>query len=192
MDQFTRLPKWGQFVVVLLVCALIFGAAWYGFLSGQRDTMQSRLRQVDELDAKIRQGREAQKRVDELNRQIDLIRRDLEVLKSIIPTDPETGQLLRVFQTFAREQNLDIYRISPQPIQKKDLYSEQAYGMQVGGGYHDLAMFFDKIAHMRRIVNITNLSMSASSKPGETISAQFNSLVYMQNPEAFSALEKKP
>ncbi len=81
--------------------------------------------------------------------------------------------------------------ISPKPITKKDLYSEQAYGIDVQGGYHDLALFFDKIAHMRRIVNISNLDMGASNKKGATVSAKFNALVYMQNPEAFKALEKK-
>jgi len=191
MEQFAKLPRWAQFVVTLLVAGLIFGAAWYLFLSGQIDTMNARIKERDELDGQIRQGKEAQRRVDELNRQIDLIRRDLDVLKSIIPVDPETGKLLRVFQTYARDQNLDILRISPTPVAKLDLYSQQAYGMQVGGSYHDLALFFDKIAHMRRIVNVTNLEMASSGGKGYTVTATFNSLVYMQNPEAFQALEKK-
>ena len=61
----------------------------------------------------------------------------------------------------------------------------------IGGGYHDVALFFDKIAHMRRIVNITDLDMGAATGKGQTVTATFNSLVYMQNPEAFQALEKK-
>jgi type IV pilus assembly protein PilO len=31
--------------------------------------------------------------------------------------------------------------------------------MQVVGGYHDLAIFFDKVARLSRIVNIKNISM---------------------------------
>ncbi len=191
MEQFAKLPRWAQFVVTLLVAGLLVGAAWYLLLSGQIDTMNRRIKERDELDVQIRQGKEAQRRVDELNRQIDLIRRDLDVLKSIIPVDPETGKLLRVFQTYARDQNMNILRISPTPIVKQELYSQQSYGMQVGGGYHDLALFFDKIAHMRRIVNVTNLEMTGASGKGYTVTATFNALVYMQNPEAFQALEKK-
>jgi len=191
MEQFAKLPRWGQFVVILAVGALLCTAAWFYPLSGWKTTMETRMAQSAELDAQIRQGKEAQRRVDELNRQIDLIRRDLDVLKSIIPEDPETGKLLRVFQTYARDQNLNIASISPSPIAKKDLYSEQAYKMTIGGGYHDVALFFDKIAHMRRIVNITNLEMGAGGRRGQTVTATFNSLVYMQNPEAFLALEKK-
>ncbi len=191
MDQFAKLPRWGQFVAVLLVGILICTAAWFYPLSGWQDKMDRLTAQSVELEGQIRQGKEAQRRVDELNRQIDLIRRDLEVLKSIIPVEPDTGKLLRVFQTYARDQNLNIVSISPSPITKKDLYSEQAYKITIGGGYHDIALFFDKIAHMRRIVNITNLEMTASTGKAQTVSATFSSLVYMQNPEAFEALEKK-
>ncbi|MEW5764777.1 MAG: type 4a pilus biogenesis protein PilO [Acidobacteriota bacterium] len=192
MDRFAKLPKWAQLVVTLLFCGLIFPATWFVFLADQRTTLQSRRQQRDELEGQIQQGKEAMRRVDELNRQIDLIRRDLEVLKSIIPLDPETGKLLRVFQSYARDQNLNILRINPTPVAKRELYSEQAYGIEVGGGYHDLALFFDKVAHMRRIVNITNLDMASSTRKGATITAKFNSVVYMQNPEAFQGLENKP
>jgi type IV pilus assembly protein PilO len=191
MEQFAKLPRWGQFVAILIVGALICTAAWFYPLSDWKSTMESRIAQSAELDAQIRQGKEAQRRVDELNRQIDLIRRDLDVLKSIIPVDPETGKLLRVFQTYARDQNLNIAAISPSAITPKELYSEQAYRMTVGGGYHDVALFFDKIAHMRRIVNVTGLSMSATTGKGQTVTANFNAMVYMQNPAAFQALEKK-
>lgn len=191
MEQFTKLPRWGQLVVTLLFCGLFFGAAWFLFLSDQRTTLQSRREESEQLEGQIQQGREALRRVEELNRQIELIARDLEVLKSIIPVEPETGKLLRVFQSYARDQNLGIYRISPQDIAKHELYSEQGYALEVGGGYHDLALFFDKIAHMRRIVNIAGLQMSADQRKGGTITAKFRSVVYMQNPEAFQGLEKK-
>lgn len=191
MEQFAKLPLWGQWVVILLICGLLGVASWFWPISGWKVKMEKQQKQVDELDGQIRQGREAQRRVDELNRQIDTILRDLELLKSIMPLDPETGKLLRVFQGYARDQNLDIRVISPKAIVKKDLYSEQAFGLEVGGGYHDIALFFDKIAHMRRIVNITNLDMKASSKKNVTVDAKFNSMVYMQNPEAFQAMEKK-
>lgn len=193
MEQFTKLPRWGQFVVVLMICVLLAVAAWYGFISGQKSALEQRMKLTVDLQGQIKQGQEAQRRVDELNRQIDAIRHDLDVLKSIIPMDPETGKLLRVFQSYARDQNLTITRISPSAITRRELYSEQSYGMDVAGGYHDIALFFDKLAHMRRIVNISDLTMKASTKKDVTVQSKFNAVVYMQNPDAFTALEgKKP
>ena len=45
MDRFLRLPRWAQYVVVVLVGVLIFGAAWFAFLSDQSTTLQSRRNQ---------------------------------------------------------------------------------------------------------------------------------------------------
>lgn len=192
MDKFVKLPRWAQWLSVLVVCGLFFAVMWLTLLSSQRDKIKSQTRDRDNLASEILRGKEAQARVAELNRQLDGIRRDLEVLKSIIPVNPETGQLLRVFQSFARDQNLGIVKINPSQITKQDLYSEQIYKIEVTGDYNNLALFFDKIAHMRRIVNINNLKMSASRGGRGTIKADFSSLVYMQNPDAFKGLEEGP
>lgn len=193
MEQFARLPRVAQFVIVFVLGAALLGGAWWGVISGQRENLKRLQKQSQELESQIRQGMEAQKRADELQRQIDMILRELEVVKSIIPVEPETGRLLRVFQSFARDQNLVIKGISPKAIAKKDLVSEQPYDVEIAGGYHDLAMFFDKLAHMRRVVNVGNLEVKgATGKGAATVNAKFQSIVYMQNPESFQGLEKKP
>jgi len=193
MEQFAKFPRAVQFVLVIVIGALLLGGSYWFVIKGQRQTLASLNKQSLDLDSQIRQGKEAQRRVDELQRQIDMIVRELEVVKSIIPVEPETGKLLRVFQSFARDQNLAIRAISPKTIQKRDLYSEQAYDVEIVGGYHDLAMFMDKLAHMRRIVNVGSLEVKGATGQGPaTITAKFQSLVYMQNPESFQGLEKKP
>lgn len=193
MEQFAKFPRAVQFVVVIVLGAALLGGSYWFVIKGQRETLNARTKESLDLDSQIRQGKEAQRRVDELQRQIDMILRELEVVKSIIPVEPETGKLLRVFQSFARDQNLAIQAISPKNIEKKELYSEQAYDVEIAGGYHDLAMFMDKVAHMRRIVNVGSLEVKNSTGKGAaTINAKFQSIVYMQNPESFQGLENKP
>lgn len=191
MDQFTKLPRWAQYLSVLVVGALIFGVVWYFFVSPQTDKLKKQQATHQDLIGEIQQGKEAQARVDELNHKLAGLRRDMELYNSIMPLTPETGHLLRAFQSYARDQNLNIGSISPSGIQKQELYSQQTYKIAVTGGYHNLALFFNKIAHMRRIVNIGGLAISASNVKGATISANFSALVYMQNPEAFKGLEEK-
>jgi len=53
-------------------------------------------------------------------------------------------------------------------------------------------MFFDKLAHLRRVVNIQGLSIKGSSGKGtNTIVAKFQAIIYMQNPQAFQETEAK-
>ena len=41
MEQFSKLPLWGQWVAILLVCGLLAVTSWYVWLSGQKQTMES-------------------------------------------------------------------------------------------------------------------------------------------------------
>lgn len=192
MEKFAGLPKWGQYLVTVIVAGILIFAIWYLFISDQKKKLEDLQKQSEQLAQDIRQGQEAQNRLDELNRQMEIILKDLEVFKSIIPADPQTGTLLRAFQSFARDQNLEIAKISPKGFNKKEMYSEQPYAMQVVGGYHDLALFFDKLAHMRRVVNVSGLDMSSvTRKKVAAVNAKFEAMVYMQNPEEPAATEEK-
>ena len=193
MEKFASLPKWGQYLATFIVAGLLIFALWYLLIKDQRVKGEDLDKQIGDLVQNIRQGQEAQKRLDELNRQMEIILRDLEVFKSIIPLDPQTGTLLRAFQSFARDQNLDISRISPQAFQKKELYTQQPYQIQVTGGYHDIALFFDKLAHMRRIVNVSGLELTSVVKKTQAlVGARFDAMVYMQNPEETPVAAAKP
>jgi type IV pilus assembly protein PilO len=52
----------------------------------------------------------------------------------------------------------------PKSEVRKEFYAEIPVAMNVKGGYHDLALFFDKVARLSRIVNINNISMSRAGK----------------------------
>jgi type IV pilus assembly protein PilO len=193
MEKFASWPKWGQYLATFIVAGILIFALWYLLIKDQRVKGEDLDKQIGDLVQNIRQGQEAQKRLDELNRQMEIILRDLEVFKSIIPLDPQTGTLLRAFQSFARDQNLDIAKISPQAFQKKELYSQQPYSIQVTGGYHDIALFFDKLAHMRRIVNVSGLELTSVMKKNQPlVGARFDAMVYMQNPEETEVAAAKP
>ena len=43
---------------------------------------------------------------------------------------------------------------------KQTLHAEVPVEMAVRGGYHQIALFFDKVRHLDRIVNIANMSIT--------------------------------
>ena len=184
MEQFAKLPKWGQWLVVLIVGGVLASLVYYFLIKDKQASNAALSKQIEELAGQIRQGKEAQRRLDELNRQMEVIQRDLDVLKSIIPKDPQTGTLLRAFQSFARDQNLDINKINAGMISEQEMYSQQPYTIEVTGGYHDIALLFDKLAHMRRIVNVTDMDLSSVTVKGQfAVKGLFSTMVFMQKPE---------
>lgn len=190
MEQLAKLPKIAQYGIAVAIGLVLLIVGYFFVIKNQINTNKNLKKKSQELQAQIAQGKQAQANEENLKIQIEQIKKELEIVKTIIPEDPETGKLLRVFQNLARDLNLNFKTINPKQIQEGDLYNQQAYDIEITGGYHQLAQFFDKLANLRRIINIEGLAIKAASGKGqETINAKFQAIIYMQNPNAFKETE---
>ena len=50
----------------------------------------------------------------------------------------------------------------------RGFYSEQQIELEFSGAYHDIGLFFDRIASLSRIVNLSDLTFEVESETGET------------------------
>jgi type IV pilus assembly protein PilO len=77
-----------------------------------------------------------------------------------LPDNKEIPQLLEKVADKAKDAGLDVRLFVPKAEQRKDFYAEVPVQIEVGGGYHQVATFFDEVSHLERIVNINEFSMS--------------------------------
>jgi type IV pilus assembly protein PilO len=68
------------------------------------------------------------------------------------------------------------------------LYEEIPISLELKGGYHNVAMFFDSVSKLTRIVNMLNVKMD-QAKPGAGNVMDINIKVTAMT---FAAVEKKP
>jgi type IV pilus assembly protein PilO len=76
-----------------------------------------------------------------------------------LPEKEEIPSLLTGISRSGQDAGLEFLLFEPKSEVRKEFYAEIPVAMQVTGGYHDLALFFDKVARLPRIVNIRNISM---------------------------------
>lgn len=76
-----------------------------------------------------------------------------------LPEKEEIPSLLTSISRSGQDVGLEFLLFEPKSEVRKEFYAEIPVAMQVIGGYHDLAIFFDKVARLSRIVNIKNISM---------------------------------
>ncbi|MDY7038440.1 MAG: type 4a pilus biogenesis protein PilO, partial [Thermodesulfobacteriota bacterium] len=86
----------------------------------------------------------------------------------LLPNKKEIPDLLRTITKLGRESNLEFRLFSPRAERRKGFYLEIPVSIIVSGSYHNVAMFFDKVGRMDRIVNILNVSM----KPVKALSTR--------------------
>jgi type IV pilus assembly protein PilO len=76
-----------------------------------------------------------------------------------LPEKEEIPSLLTSISRSGQDVGLEFLLFQPKSEVRKEFYAEIPVAMQVVGGYHDLAIFFDKVARLSRIVNIKNIEM---------------------------------
>jgi len=81
-----------------------------------------------------------------------------EALK-LLPNKREIPSLLRNVTQLGRDSNLNFRLFQPMQERPKDFFIEIPVSVEVTGSYHDVAVFFDKVGRMKRIVNIIGVSM---------------------------------
>jgi type IV pilus assembly protein PilO len=107
--------------------------------------------------------------LEKLEAELTEAQEQLIVALRLLPEASEIPSLLKSITKLGNDSDLQFLLFSPErEVPKEELYVEIPVSMEVMGGYHDVAMFFDKIGKLDRIVNIANVSMKPA-KPDTTM-----------------------
>ena len=185
-NALTKLSLNGQIGASLAAAALVGGLFWYFYYSPaveERDTKATRL---ETLQKEIRALEVTANKLQEFQREVQLLEAKLETLKRILPPAKETPDLMRKVQALASQSNLAIKTFTPQPVVNKDFYQEWPIKVDVQGTYHNLALFFDRVSRLSRLVNVGDLKIAAlGTQTGSTTiqaSCVATTFVYIDTP----------
>jgi type IV pilus assembly protein PilO len=106
-----------------------------------------------------------------------------EALK-LLPNTKEIPSLLKAITQLGTDSNLEFLLFSPQRERAQDFFMEIPVSIEVSGTYHNVAIFFDKVGQMERIVNILNVSMTPHKERSTTLTTRCDAVTYRFKGEA--------
>lgn len=113
-----------------------------------------------------------------------------EALK-LLPNKKEIPSLLRSITQLGADAELEFRLFSPQRERPGDFYMEIPVSLEVSGTYHNVAVFFDKVGQMERIVNILNVSMTPIKPRSTTLITKCDAVTYRFKGESDVEATKK-
>ncbi len=179
-----RVPFYGQVIIAVVVAVGIVGVAYLA-APNLKEIKAENVRLRDdyaEKERKITEGRAIEQRLPEFEREIAALKQKLGDVQQILPTNSETGELLRWIKNLGDQSNLDLKSFSPGSLRPVEFYKEFPIEMQIAGKYHDLGLFLDRVSKYSRIINVDNLRMSkAKSKTNlrRSIQASFTATTFV-------------
>ena len=168
-----KLPWYAQIGAFVVLAVAGVGAFYYYYEMPAHDEMATRQLQLKGLKADISKGQATAKKLPEFEKQVGELEAKLSNLRAILPEDKDAGVLVRQFQTVAAQSSITIRSIKPAPTVTKAMHAEWPIAFEFDGTYHNLAIFFDRVAKFTRIVNISGLDIKGKDKaaPNSTITA---------------------
>lgn len=176
-----KLPFYGQLAVFVgLALAVVVGAyTLWPDLGEMKEKITVYEDEFVQKEAEIRKGLAAEQRLPELEREIAAKEQELTDLEQILPSDQETGDLLRYVKNLGDQSNLELKSFSPGGLKPAEFYKEFPIEMQVHGQYHDLALFLDRVSKYSRIINVDNLRIGSLKKGRRSIQASLTATTFV-------------
>ncbi len=162
------LPKTQRDQAMVLVCmvAVALGGLYYMYVwSPKRAELAVLSTRVDSLEAANTRARTeiAKGTADQLQAQAEQYARDLEIMRTLVPTGNELPGLLEQVSTSARRAGLDLSAVEPQPVVEGEQFDTYKYKIAVTGGFHALGEFLANVGSLTRIVAPINLSLAPAA-----------------------------
>jgi type IV pilus assembly protein PilO len=198
LKQLEGKPWYYGLGIGLVIAVALYLAAYYQLpnFSEMKQTLENRKNELDQLNQKITQGRAAERRLPQLREEVRRTELDLQRLLQILPTARNAEELIKKIQALAGQGEFFLKKWAPKEYINKDFYAEWPIDLQVDGTYHNLALFFEKVARFSRIINIEDLVMVGypDAAGGRTLGANFTmkTFIYLGDTEAAAAAAASP
>lgn len=144
--------------VLVIVISILFGF-FYIYQPKQRKMDILNIR-AGELKKTLRENLEVTKGIQDIEEELKRINLNLLHAQAQLPTEKEIPSLLAKISDLGSLVGLEFLLFQPQPEVPTEFYNEVPIDIVIKGNYHMVAQFFDLIAHLSRIVNISDINMT--------------------------------
>ena len=113
------------------------------------------------LEKQVRELRTIAANMKRFQAEAAKLREELNTAMMQLPTSKEIPSLLASVSDLGRDAGLEFLLFRPTPELTKEFYAEIPVEIKVKGTYSNVAVFFDKVSKLPRIVNISGVAMDA-------------------------------
>jgi type IV pilus assembly protein PilO len=160
----TKLPWYGQIGAFFFVCGLSVYGFWNFYATEAEAELALKQTHLTALNTDITKGITTARRLGEFEAEVTNLEHRLESLRNVLPEQKDVADILRRLQGLATQSNLTLVRFTPAAQKQLPLYAEVPYRLTALGTYHNLGLFFDRVSKFPRIINVGDISITASPR----------------------------
>ena len=190
-----NLPIYLKSIIAVLPAVIILIAGMVLFVSPQQKEIKRLDAQIDDQNNKIATDQAKAARLETLKQENGKLLIRLNELKEQLPEEKEISSLLKQISDLSISAGLEIksWRPGARKIHASGSVSEIPGAVSASGTYHDFAGFLSSLTKLNRIVNITDIHLSAPqlTKGRAVLQIIFTATTFSSATETDKAAKKK-
>ena len=162
LSTFVKLPKFQKILILAIVLAAITGLYAYLFYLPASAEIEKKKVDMGKLETQLRELRTVAENMKRFQADSAKLREQVELAIAQLPTSKEIPSLLANISNLGKEAGLEFILFRPVPEVTQEFLVLIPVEIKVKGTYTDVAIFFDRVSKMPRIVNISGVSMEGA------------------------------
>lgn len=158
------------------IILVVGGFAYFAYLPKHKEIGKLENKYKD-LSQKLAKAKKNAKQLNFYRTQMKAAEAQFNIVMKALPEKREIPTLLDGVSQAARDAGLEITVFQPNAEKPKEFYAEVPLSISVVGSYHNVAMFYDRISNLPRIVTIEMMRMQPVKK-GINLSTATTAVTY--------------
>jgi type IV pilus assembly protein PilO len=168
LEKLEKLVLWQRVAILAGLIVLMVGATVWLLLLPQYEEIGKLDEKSQGLEKKLATAKLNAAELVKFQAKMQEAEAQFKIAMRALPENQEIPSLLTSISKSGQEVGLEFLLFEPKPETRREFYAEIPVAMSLRGDYHNLAVFFDKVARLSRIVNINNISVTPiGATPGK-------------------------
>jgi type IV pilus assembly protein PilO len=168
IERIAKAPTGNKIAVVALALAVmtavnyfVTGLPFGGSIQATEVKITRTVAEQHRLDGEFIEKQAIANDLNRFRREREMLEQRLHEALAELPESKNLDELLQMFQDRAQKAGLEISSVVPQAPVSAGFHVRIPIEMKVTGTYHEIATFLDAIGRLRRIVNVSDLTLDA-------------------------------
>lgn len=168
LQKLDRLPMPARYGLLAGVALAVVGLYVVLFFGGDQTTLRGLQTKRAKLEQSIQSAKAVANNLESFKKKRAELQAQLRGALEKLPESSDLPALLTNITGLGKKSGLEIQTFKQGKKIDRGFYSEQQIQLEFSGQYHDIGLFFDRVANLSRIVNLSDLNFTVESDNGES------------------------
>ncbi len=175
IGELTKVQRYLIYCGTILVVIAVY--VYFFYMPNQKEI--NRLdKEYTKLAQELQTTKKKANQLKKYQKKIEDAKVQFQIVKKTLPEKKDIPALLTSISQAGRDAGMEFVLFQPKGEVNKKFYAEIPVSINVSGSYHNLALFFDRVANLSRIVNVRDINLRSGSGKDGTLNTTCTAVTY--------------